>query len=84
MTSKLKLHLANSLGKPLCGRQLTALAPSQDHLIRDTSGMVLTQDLSQVECRHCLRAAGLLAPITSPAGAIDEAEGESELEESDV
>lgn len=80
-SKRMRKHLACQ-GRPKCGRQLSR--PSL--AVANQANMELTEDLSEVKCRHCLRAAGLLAPlrgrtIIDPEDQIDDEEIRESAEE---
>ena len=56
---RIRWHLANSQGLPVCGRQLSRPRAT----VANQASMQVTFDLSEVKCKHCLRAIGALPPV---------------------
>lgn len=79
-----KLHGASSLQptKPLCGRQLSAAgsAPELHLQLQGTRNMSIAQAGEPINCRYCLRKAGLLQALKRKSHSTDDFEDEGEEE----
>lgn len=56
---RIRKHLDNGHGQPKCGRQLSRPGEAT----ANQQSMIITTDLAEVRCTHCLRAAGLLPKL---------------------
>lgn len=58
--NRIRRHYVNGQGQPKCGRQLSRPGETT----ANQQSMVLTTEISEVRCTHCLRALGLLPKAT--------------------
>lgn len=57
---RIRRHYDNGKGQPRCGRQLSRPGETT----ANQQSMVLTSEISEVRCTHCLRALGLVPKAT--------------------